>query len=99
LAPLGFAYGMLGQKEKTLEIIKKIEQRQAEDPDAVVDGDLMMVWWSLRDFDKTYFYMERCIDQQMGPFNYMLELPMMNGITEDPRIAALVKEVQKRYSI
>lgn len=99
LAPLGFAYGMLGQKEKTHEIIKKIEQRQLEDPDAVLDGDLMMVWWSLRDFDKTYFYMERCIDQQMGPFNYMLELPMMKGIEQDPRIAALMKKVQERYSV
>jgi TolB-like protein/Tfp pilus assembly protein PilF len=99
LAPLGFAYGKLGQKEKALEIIKKIEQRQVEEPDAVLDPDLMMVWWSLRDFDKVYFYMERCIDQKMGPFNYMLELPMMNGITEDPRIAALIKKVQDRYSI
>jgi len=97
LAPLGFAYGIMGEKEKALDIIKKIEQRQIEDPQAVLDPDLMMVWWSLRDFDKTYYYMHRCIEQQMGPFNYMLELPMMKGVEEDPRIKALLDKVRERY--
>ncbi|HJS53300.1 MAG TPA: tetratricopeptide repeat protein [Chitinophagaceae bacterium] len=97
LAPLGFAYGMLGEKEKALEIIKKIEQRQKEEPEAVVDGDLMMVWWSLRDFDKVHYYMERCISQQMGPFNFVLELPMMKGVEDDPKIKALLDKVRERY--
>jgi len=98
LAPLGFAYGKLGEKEKALDIIKKIEKRQIEEPHAVLDPDLMMVWWSLRDMDKTYYYMHKCIEQQMGPFNYMLELPMMDGIEEDPRIKALLDKVRDRYS-
>jgi hypothetical protein len=34
----------------------------------------------------------------MGPFVYMLELPMMKGIEEDPRIAALIEKVRERYS-
>jgi TolB-like protein/Tfp pilus assembly protein PilF len=99
LAPLGFSYGRLGKKEKALEVIKKLEQRQIEDPEAVIDGDLMMVWWSVRDFDKTYFYMHRCLELEMGPFIYMLELPMMKGIDEDPRIAALFKKVRERYKV
>ena len=98
LAPLGFAYGRLGEKEKALDVIKKIEQRQKEDTEATVDGDLMMVWWSLRDFDKTYFYMHRCIEQQMGPFIYILELPMMHGVEDDPRIKALLDKVRERYA-
>ena len=98
LAPLGFSYGMLGEKENALDVIKKIEQRQKEDPEAVVDGDLMVVWWSLRDFDKTYYYMHKCIEQQMGPFIYLLELPMMDGVEEDPRIKELLDKVRERYS-
>jgi adenylate cyclase len=99
LAPLGFAYGIMGEKEKALDIIKKIEQRQIEEPNAVLDPDLMMVWWSLRDFDKTYYYMHKCIEQQMGPFNYMLELPMMKGVEEDPRIKALLDKIRERYKV
>ena len=97
LAPLGFAYGMLGEREKALDIIKKIEQRQTEEPNAVLDPDLMMVWWSLRDLDKTYYYIQRCIGEQMGPFNYVLELPMMKGVDEDPRIKALLDKVREKY--
>ena len=97
LAPLGFAYGMLNEKEKTLEIIKKMEQRQIEDPNAVVDGDLMMVWWSLRDFDKVYYYMQKSVNGRSGPFNFMLELPAMKGIEADPRIAKLIEEVHSKF--
>jgi len=97
LAPLGFAYGRLGEREKALDIIKKLEQRQIEDPETVIDGDLMMVWWSLRDFDKVFYYMQRCIGEQMGPFNYVLELPMMKGVDEDPRIKAMLDKVREKY--
>ena len=97
LAPLGFAYGRLGEKEKALEIIKKLEQRQVEDPEAVIDGDLMMVWWSLRDFDQVFYYMKKCIGEEMGPFNYVLELPMMKGVDEDPRIKTMLDKVREKY--
>jgi TolB-like protein/Tfp pilus assembly protein PilF len=97
LAPLGFAYGMLNEKEKTLEIIKKMEQRQIEDPNTVVDGDLMMVWWSLRDFDKVYYYMQKSVNGRSGPFNFMLELPAMKGIEADPRIAKLIEKVHSKF--
>src|SRR6187455_148731 len=97
LAPLGFAYGMLGEKEKVHEIIKKIEQRQAEDPNIPQDGDLMLVWWSLRDFDKVYYHLSRSIGQRSGPFNFMLELPVMKGIEADPRIAELIEQVRSKF--
>ena len=47
LAPLGCAYAQSGETEKALECIRKIEQRQVEEPGAVLDIDLAMIWWSL----------------------------------------------------
>ncbi len=99
LAPLGFAWGMLGEKEKALEVIEKIEQRQKQEPDAVLDGDLMIVWWSLRDFEKVHYYLEKCIEYETGPFTYIVELPMLKGIEEDPRIAALLKKIREKFSV
>ncbi|MDX2049062.1 MAG: adenylate/guanylate cyclase domain-containing protein [Chitinophagaceae bacterium] len=98
LAPLGFAWGMLGEKEKALEVIEKIQQRQKQEPDAVLDGDLMIVWWSLRDFEKVHYYLEKCIEYETGPFTYIVELPMLKGIEEDPRIAALLKKIRERFT-
>ena len=97
LVPLGFAYGMLGQKEKTLDIIKKIEQRQAEEPHTVMDGDLLVVWWSLKDFDKVYYYLQKGIEARSGPFNFLLEMPTMKGIDADPRIAKLIEQVRSKF--
>ncbi|MBK8983510.1 MAG: tetratricopeptide repeat protein [Ignavibacteria bacterium] len=47
LAPMACAYAKLGEREKALECIRKIEQWQAEEPGVVVDADLAMIWISL----------------------------------------------------
>ena len=44
LMGLGYAYGMLGNIDKAMECIKKLEQRQIEEPDSVIDTDLVAVW-------------------------------------------------------
>ncbi|HKC35353.1 MAG TPA: hypothetical protein VKB95_04795 [Chitinophagaceae bacterium] len=42
--------------------------------------------------------MHKCIEQQMGPFTYMLELPMMKGVEDDPRIKTLLDKIRERYT-
>src|SRR5687767_13065374 len=96
LSPLGFAYGKLGQKDKALDIIAKLEQRQKEEPDVIVDGDLLMVWWALGDRNKVFYYLKQLTKKKMGPINYMFEYPMMRGLTDDPRVAELKKELQNQ---
>jgi adenylate cyclase len=91
LMGLGFAYGKLGQTEKAKEIIRKMEQRQREEPDSVIDADLAAVWFGLGDMDKTFYYINQCIDKRMGPVNYFLEFPVYKGIKDDPRYAELKK--------
>ncbi len=89
LSPIGFAYARLGQKEQALDIVAKLEERQRQEPDAVIDGDLVVVWWALGDKDKVYYYLKRLIERRMGPINYLFELPTMKGMMDDPRVVAL----------
>jgi adenylate cyclase len=91
LMGLGFAYGKLSQTEKAMEVIRKMEQRQAEEPDSVIDADLAAVWFGLGDMDKTFYYINQCIDKRMGPVNYFLEYPAYKGIKDDPRYEELKK--------
>jgi adenylate cyclase len=91
LMGLGFAYGKLGHAEKAMDIIRKMEQRQAEEPESVIDADLAAVWFGLGDMDKTFYYISQCIDKRMGPVNYFLEFPAYKGIKEDPRYEELKK--------
>jgi len=91
----GFAYGRLGMKEKGLEVIRKMEQRQIEEPGAVIDADLAAVWFTLGNLDKTFYYLNQCVDKRMGPVSYFLEYPAYKEIKSDPRY----EELKKRMNI
>ena len=93
LMGLGVAYGRLGMKEKALEIITKLEQRQREETESVIDADLASVWYGLENLDKTFYHINRCIDQRMGPVSYFLEYPAFEELKKDPRYYELKKRM------
>lgn len=92
LAPLGFAFAKLGQKEKALEIIGKLEQRQAQEPDMAMDGDLLMVWWAMGDREKVFQYISNCFNKGLNSIYYYVEYPMMIGVKEYPEVMELLEK-------
>ena len=97
LAPLGYAYAKLGQKEKALDIISKLEQRQLQEPDMVLDGDLLMVWWPLEERYKEYrekilLHLNNCINKGLNSLHYYVEYPMMIGMKQYPEITELLEK-------
>jgi adenylate cyclase len=93
LMGMGFAYAQLGQREEALEIVRKMELRQEQEPDSVIDADIAAVWYGLGDYDKVFYYLNQCIDKKMGPVSYYLEYPVYKGIKSDPRYAMLRKRI------
>jgi len=91
LVGLGFAYARLGQEEKALECIHKMEQRQQQEPDSVIDPDLAAVWFALGNLDKTFYHLHRCIDKKMASVSYFLQYPPYKAIKKDPRCKELLK--------
>lgn len=89
----GFAYAKLGMKDKAMEVIRKMEQRQAEDPGVVIDADISAVWFGLGNYDKTFYYLNQCVDKRMGPVSYFTEYPAYKEIKKDPRYAELKKRL------
>jgi adenylate cyclase len=89
LMGLAFTYGKLGRRDEVLECIRRMEQRQMEEPDVVIDADLAGAWYGLGDLDKTFHYLQQCVDKRMGPVHYFLEYPAYDGIKNDPRYDAL----------
>lgn len=87
LMGLGFCYARIGQEEKTMECIRKIEQRQLEEPDAVLDGDLIGLWYALGNFDKVFYHLNECIEKRVAPLNMFLEYPVFDDLRKDPRFA------------
>jgi adenylate cyclase len=93
LMGLGFAYAKLGNTEKAMECIHKIEQRQSEEPDTVLDADLSCIWYALGNWDKTFYHLNQCVDKRMGPVCYFLENPAYKAIKSDPRYPELMKRL------
>jgi TolB-like protein/Tfp pilus assembly protein PilF len=89
LMGVGLAYGKLGMKEKALECIKKLEQRQIEDPNSVIDADLVGIWFSLGNLDKVFYHINQCIEKRLAPVNYFLQYPIFKGLEKDSRYKAL----------
>ena len=94
LASLGSAYGFSGEVEKALECIRKIEQRQLEEPETVLDIDLAMVWWSLEEKDKTFHHLFNCVEKKMGVIAILIDHPMFIGLSHDPRYQLLKEKLK-----
>jgi TolB-like protein/class 3 adenylate cyclase/Tfp pilus assembly protein PilF len=93
LTPLGFAYAQLGEAEKALECIRKIEQWQGEEPGVVLDADLAMIWWSLGEKDKFFHHLFQCVEKRMGPVAILIDHPMFKGASDDPRYQILKEKL------
>ncbi|MCS3799466.1 adenylate/guanylate cyclase domain-containing protein [Niastella sp. OAS944] len=95
LMGLGVAYARCGMMDKALECVHKLELRQQEEPDSVVDGDLAAVWLGIGDIEKVFSYLNECIDKRMGPVACFIEYPPYKVVKADPRY----NELKKRMGI
>lgn len=93
LMGLGVAYARCGMMDKALECVHKLELRQQEEPDSVVDGDLAAVWLGIGDIDKVFAYLNECIDKRMGPVACFIEYPPYKVVKADPRFHDLKKRM------
>jgi tetratricopeptide (TPR) repeat protein len=93
LSPLGCAYANLGETEKALDCIRRIEQRQVEEPGLVLDADLAMIWLSLGERDKAFHHLFQCVEKRMGPVAIIIDHPMFRVPRDDPRYRQLKEKL------
>jgi adenylate cyclase len=91
LIGLGFAYAHLGQEENALEVIRKMEQRQEQEPGSVIDPEIAAVWFALGNFDKAFYHIGRAVDKRVGPVSYFFEYPQYKAAKKDPRYKELLR--------
>jgi adenylate cyclase len=99
LSPVGYAYAKLGQTDKALEAIAKIEQRQQEEPNVVVDGDLLMIWWALGNIDKAIPYFENSVSKRLSAVNFFLHYPPVRGMADNPRIKKILEDARAKHKV
>lgn len=90
---LGFALARLGRRDEAMECVHKLEQRQKEEPDTLVDADLLTVWLGLNDLDKVIYYIEQCVEKRMAPIIYYIQYPFFKSVRDDPRYRAIEERI------
>lgn len=93
LSPLGCAYANLGETEKALDCIRKIEQRQVEEPTLVLDADLAMIWLSLGRRDRAFHHLFQCVEKRMVAVAIIIDHPMFKVPRDDPRYQLLKEKL------
>ena len=94
LMGVGYSYAKLGMTAQAMECIEKLERRQKEDPDSVIDADLVGIWFALGDKDKTFYHINQCVEKRMAPVSYFLEYPVFKGLADDPRLLELKEKMK-----
>ena len=79
LMGVGYSYARLGMTEQAMECIEKLERRQKEDPNSVVDADLVGIWFALGNKDKAFYHINQCVEKRMAPVNYFAGVSCFQG--------------------
>lgn len=93
LMGLGFALAKLGRRDEAMDCVAKLEQRQREEPDTLVDADLLTIWLGLDDLDKVIYYIEQCVEKRMAPIIYYIQYPFFKSVRDDPRYRAIAERI------
>lgn len=92
LMGVGYALASLGRREEAMACLEKIQQRQREEPEAILDGDLVGLWFALGNMDKVFYHIDKCIEKRSAPVNFFLEYPVFKELKNDPRYYELKKK-------
>jgi adenylate cyclase len=91
LMGLGYALAMLGRREEAIACIHKVEERQKNEPDVVLDGELAGMNFAIGEYDKVFYHLKKCIERRAAPINFFLEYPVFKDLKKDPRFLELKK--------
>jgi tetratricopeptide (TPR) repeat protein len=97
ISSLGHAYAMAGQKEKALECLARIKQREKDEPHVLLHMDYAFLYAGLNEFDKAFEYLNKTYEQRVGiaclGMIFCIRYPMLNEMRSDPRFTELIRKM------
>ena len=88
---LGWALGLVGQRQEALTILGDLERRRSE---SYVGGTLLAwVCLGLGDHDQAISWLERAAEERDGLYTWLIALFVFDPLRSDPRFQALLKKM------
>jgi tetratricopeptide (TPR) repeat protein len=88
---LGLAYGSIGEKEKALQVLHKLESRPAGT--YLSSFDLAMIHLGLGDIDRTLELLENAYEQRSGFIPFLNVEPMVDTLRDHVAFKELLRRI------
>jgi len=85
---------MAGNKKEALLCLERLKEREKRDPHASVTMDFAILYAALKDYDKTFEYLELAFEQRFLLI-FMRSHPIWDSLREDPRFKELMQRIDK----
>ena len=97
LSSLGHAYAAAGQTGKAFECLKKLNQREKNEPGTILHMDYAFLYSGLKDFDKAFYHLNKTYEQKIGiaclGMIFCIRYPMLKELKSDPRFKELTAKM------
>src|SRR5690606_20900202 len=93
VSALGYAYAKAGNREKAEECIPKLKKRKELDIQSSLNIDLANVYAGLKNYDKTFHYLNLAYEERSGGVIFLNVHPEWALLKSDPRFDELIKKI------
>src|SRR5690554_4144770 len=93
VSALDYAYAKAGNREKAEECIQKLKKRKELDMQASLNIDLAIVYAGLKNYDKTFHYLNLAYEERSGGVIFLNVHPEWALLKSDPRFDELIKKI------
>lgn len=93
----GIVAAYKGEKDKALEMIKKIEQTSAKDTG--IATPIGIIYYALGDLDKFFEYMNRAMDNHALMLGTLVNSPVYEKARKDPRMKKLLERLDLKIDL
>jgi serine/threonine protein kinase/tetratricopeptide (TPR) repeat protein len=90
-APLGYAYGKAGQREKAEEILRKLDDLSRDRHIPVQEKAIIHM--GMGDFDEAFSLLEESFGERFAALAYLNTDPLYDDLRGDPRFEALARRI------
>ncbi|RNC83288.1 MAG: tetratricopeptide repeat protein [Balneola sp.] len=94
ISGFGIYYGEIGDKEKALEIIKKVEEREKNEPGISFSNDYAFIYTAMGEYEKALDALESSFEIRSGVFTISLH-PIFDPIRDHPRFKKLMDQIRR----
>ncbi len=90
---LGAIAAMMGDTEEAYKQINLIKQREESQPNLNLSLDFAFVYAALGEYDKTFEYLNKAVDERLGSVLFINSMPIINNLKEDSRFGLLLDRI------